>query len=154
MAEIFFQRWLDEVGDAFFANRFDIYENAVCLPLDIVSDDQASRVVTVDALKQKFDMWVDMLRIHRVTDMIRIAEGIERVAPDTIVGNYRTEILSNGARTMPPFASSMMLQQQGNAWRATRVTTGMTREQWPLFFANTPDKQTDQAHRADLAQDL
>lgn len=145
MSELFFQQWLDEVGDAFFADRFDIYENAVSLPLEIVSDDLASRIETTDALRLKFDTWVDMLRTHRVTDMIRIADSIEQIAPGVIVGNYRTGILSNGKRAMPPFSSSMMLQEQGNMWRATRVTTGMTHEQWPLFFANRPDSQTNPA---------
>ncbi|WP_439154230.1 hypothetical protein [Yoonia sp.] len=154
MAEIFFQQWLDEVGDAFFANQFDVYENAVTLPLEIVSDGHASQIETVDALRLKFDTWVDMLRIHRVTDMIRIADSIERVAPDMVVGNYRTEILSNGARTMPPFASAMTLQKRGNMWRATRVTTGMTRDQWPLFFTRNQETQTDRARRADPAKDL
>ncbi|WP_342070453.1 hypothetical protein [Yoonia algicola] len=147
MAELFFQEWLDEVAAAFFDERFDLYENAVSLPLEIVSERRASTIGTQDGLKLKFDQWVSMMQTHRVTDMIRIARGVTRLSPDRIVGDYDTEILSNGARVMPAFSSSMMLEKQGNIWRAVRVTTGMTQDQWPLFFANTKI-ETDGSGRA------
>lgn len=137
MAGFIFQSWLDKVGDAFFDGRFDIYQSAVALPLEIFSDEGVKRIETADDLRAKFDAWVDLLQSQQATHMIRTASNVEWIDKATIWGDYHTDILSNGHRVMPRFSSSMVLKISGDDAQATRVITGLTREQWPHILPSS-----------------
>ena len=130
MPHIFFQQWLDTVGDAFFADRFDIYENAVLLPLEVENDHGVHRISDVIALREKFDAWVQMLKALRATDMIRIARDTHWLTPDRIAGTYDTEILANGQRMMDRFTSTMILDRIDDRWCATRVISGIAQRRF------------------------
>lgn len=136
MADTFFQQWLDHVGGAFFVDRFDIYRAAIHLPLEITSTEDVKIIHDEAALRALFDSWVQMLKLQRATDMVRVARQVEWMSPTMICGDYYTEILSNGQRIMDRFSSSMILQRHDNTWQATHVATGITRDAWPPIIAH------------------
>jgi hypothetical protein len=131
MAGFIFQTWLDQVGDAFFADDFATYRAAVRLPLEVVSAEGLTLIGDETALRAKFDSWVAMLQTQRATQMIRTARDVVRIDDSTIQGDYDTDILHQGQRVMPRFSSSMILDLAGNTPRAIRVMTGINRQQWP-----------------------
>ena len=73
LARSILQSYLDEVGAAVLAERFDLYSAHVQLPLSILTSSANLTVSTVEDLQDGFDDFVDMLQSHGVTDMIAMS---------------------------------------------------------------------------------
>lgn len=133
MPELRFQRWLDRVGDAFFANDFGTYRDAIELPLMLMTR-TATLVIDDEAkLKQGFDAWVEMMDGYGITHMIRTARDVSMLGDGMIVGFYETELLrSDASRVVPPFSSSMQLRLVDDTWRCVSVTSGLKNSDWPI----------------------
>lgn len=133
----FFQRWLDRVAAAFFENSFEVYRDAVILPLTVTTQKATMIVETEAELRQGFDAWADMLKAQQATDMIRTARSVEMMDDAMMFGVYDTEILAGARRVITPFTSFMLLRREDDVWRAATVTSGMSNESWPITVPKT-----------------
>lgn len=128
-----FQQWLDRVGDAFFANDFRTYRDAIELPLMLVTQTTTLSIEDEDTLRKGFDAWVQMMDGYGVTHMIRTARDVSMLGEGLLVGFYETELLrSDASRVVPPFSSSMQLRLAVDDWRCITVTSGLKNSDWPI----------------------
>ena len=132
MPELNFQTWLDDVGQAFFDQRYEDYAARVELPLMVVTR-TTQLVVDSDArLRDGFDAWCAMLDAQKVTDMYRSAHDVEFLGTELITGHYSTRILRGTVAVVPVFESAMTLRRIDNVWKAVSVTSGMQNMRWPI----------------------
>lgn len=132
MTKEFLQNWLDDVADAFFAEDFDAYANAVKLPLMVKTDGGTMIVETEESLREGFDAWVKMMKAQKVTHMIRTVKEAAWLTDGVISGLYETDVLSDANRVLPKFISLMELHNVDGHWRASTVVNGMKNIQWPI----------------------
>ncbi|SEM51611.1 hypothetical protein SAMN04488003_101387 [Loktanella fryxellensis] len=138
MSATLLQDWLDRVAALVFADDFDGWADTMGQPLLVVNPVGRSSIVTRDQLRDKFALWRSMFDTLRVTHMIRTAHDSVGLDDDRLAGTYSTDLLSNGHRVMPRFASTIILTRQDGIWRATELSSGMAPTYRHLIHTDTP----------------
>ena len=130
----FLQAWLDTLSDAAMAGDFETYIASISLPFTLVTSAGAMVQTTEDDMRDGFEAFHAMLKTLRATQIIRIAERVDRVSANVLTGLYETQILQGGQRLFAPFRSSVTLVMSGNHWKAAQIANGMTNHTWPIVM--------------------
>ena len=128
----FLQGWLDHMMVAFFDNDFEAHARDVHLPLTFKTDGNAMIVRDADALREGFDAWVNMMKTHNVTRIIRTPTQAAWIGEDRVSGIYESQFLSDDTRVLPIMTSLADLVKVDGTWKITTLVNGMKNISWPI----------------------
>lgn len=132
------QAYLDRIGQAVLAERFEEYRDLVQLPLHIQTSFANMVIRTEDELLEGFDVYTDMLRSHGVTGMIRPVKSAVFQGNEHIVGTYETRLMQGTRQVMPSFQSKMWIVCADGVWKAIKITNTTKETRWPMLLAQPP----------------
>ncbi len=132
------QAYLDEIASALLNDDWETYCRGMYLPGAVISHDGSKIMATEEDLRAGFDDFRRTLRIHRVTDYIRLVEQATRLDENLISGSYISHVISGGQRILAPFRSNMTLRMVGGRWCAASVCNGLANNRWPLARLQLP----------------
>lgn len=135
-AEAIVQQYLDVVGDAVMARRFEDYSARIQLPFNIVTSAANLFVKDLADLEDGFDDFIDMLASQRVDNMIRVVKEAQLHGRDDISGIYETNLLSGSTRVVPAFFSRIWLHRFDGVWKATKIRNTTRDSRWPIQLHN------------------
>jgi hypothetical protein len=128
------QEYLDQVAGHVMAGRFEDYRDSVALPFHLVTASENLVLRTEGDLRASFDGFRDLLRLHRVTDYIRLVESCQQLDQGLIAGRYVTHLISGGTRIAETFHSQVTLRLVGNSWRAASISNALANSRWPFLI--------------------
>lgn len=132
------QAYLDRVGKAVLAERFDLYRDAVQLPLSILTSSASLTVSTEESLLDGFDDYTDMLQSHGVTEMVRTVKVAQFQGNDHIVGIYETKLMNGAKQVLPTFHSKMWIGCYDGVWKCIKIHNTTNEARWPLLLTRLP----------------
>jgi hypothetical protein len=126
------QSWLDRMGAACFADDFETFAAGISLPFVLVTSGGQMVQTCITEIRQGFDTFHEMLRTLHATQMLRLAECVWQVSPQSLVVAYETQILSGGQRVVDPFRSVATLIRSDDGLRAASIVNGLSNRKWPI----------------------
>lgn len=142
----FLQNWLDIMAEATVEGDFPTFMSGVALPFTLITSAGPIVQATEEDVQSGFDSFHAMLVNLRATQMIRVAERVERISSHVMVGFYETQILRGGQRIFDPFRSAITLFRSGHVWKAAQISNGLENRTWPI---DLPRVATDPIRRTD-----
>lgn len=130
------QTFLDDIGAAVMAERFEEYSDAVRLPLNILTSSANLYVVTNRDLQDGFDDFTDMIQSRGITRLIRVVMDAWFESPDQIVGIYETNLMKGEEHALPRFYSKMWLGRFDGVWQTTKIHNTINDSRWPILMTN------------------
>lgn len=136
-----------EVGErltqALLKGDFGLFRSVVALPLRIETRvGKAQRIETDAELRELFECYVNMGRLHRVTDLYRDVQFAEHVAPGELKAVFQLSILSGGTRVVAPFSSTHHLVETSEGWRIRRIEDALGQTNWLYDTPGWPGSET------------
>jgi hypothetical protein len=128
------QSYLDESVASLFRADWPGYCASMALPFTLITEASVLTVTTEAELRAGFDAYQNMIRVQRLTDVVRLAETAAALGDNLISGRYITHMLAGSHRIMPPFRSNLTLRLTGNCWQAICVTNSLANMQWPIHL--------------------
>jgi hypothetical protein len=132
------QAFLDRIGQAVLAERFEEYRELVQLPLHIQTTFANLVIRTEDELVDGFDAYTEMLQSHGVTEMIRPVKSAAFQGNEHIVGLYETRLMRGTHQVMPSFQSKMWIVCADGIWKAIKIHNTTKETRWPMLLAQPP----------------
>lgn len=123
----------ERVTRALVSGAFELFEDAVSLPLKLVP--RAGPVQQIDTrenLQRTFEAYHRQGRLHNVTDLYRDVFSAEHTRDDEITVRFRLHILAGATRIVEPFTSTHVLRQTGADWRIAEILTPLGHVNWLL----------------------
>ena len=130
-------RPFSELGDlltrALIAGDFALYQSILTLPMKFTPRDGKPYVLhDLDALREDFDLYVSIIRLHGVTDIYREIRDHELTGPREMTVQVMTHILVRANRLVDPFRTSFLLRQDADRWRIAEIESSEGHLNWTL----------------------
>lgn len=141
MPERAFQKLGDLLTKALVSGSFDLYKSVLCLPMKFTPKDGKSYILNdEEALRDDFDLYVSIIRLHGVTDIYRQFLSVEPAAPGELYISCLTHILVRANLLTEPFSSRILVQQGPEGWRIKEIESSEGHLHWSMGRAVlTPD---------------
>ncbi len=144
MAERLFQVLGDQLTKALVGGDFALYESLLMMPVKFTPRGGGKPYVLTDrdALREDFDLYVSIIRVHGVTDIYREILGIETLGPEDIIVRVTTHIMVRAQRLVAPFETAMHLRKGPGGWRIAEIESSEGHLNWSMGNAElSPDDQ-------------
>lgn len=131
------ERALHELGDlltrALTTGNFRLYRSIFTLPVRFSPKDGKAYVLTDEAgLRDDFDLYVSIIKLHGVTDIYRKFLGYQTLADGTVSVRWFTHILVRARLLADPFETTMLLRQSEDGWRIAEIESSEGHLHWTL----------------------
>jgi hypothetical protein len=139
------ERAIPELSDlltrALINRDFALYAQVTTLPLRITPRGAKPYVLATQAeLRADFDLYVDIMRLHGVTDIYRKLLGITRT--DTgVEARWLTHILVRARLLAEPFETRMKVVKGEGGWKIAEIESSEGHINWTLGRAEVSDGQ-------------
>lgn len=127
-----YQRFLNALTRANVTDDFDAYCKLCSYPYTGHTRDEDVVIATPEETWPFFDMLSHMLRDNKIEEFARIADHAEFISGDTICGYHTSRFISEGAETLDPIKSRMILRRTGTRWFLHSVTNAITNTKYPF----------------------
>ncbi len=133
MPQTAFQELGEVLTKALISGDFALYQSILTLPMKFTPKDGASYVLTDEAaLRDDFDLYVSIIKLHGVTDIYRQVVGIDPVDGQHVVVRVMVHILVRANLLAEPFPSRMLMQRGSDGWRITEIESSEGHLNWTL----------------------
>lgn len=126
-----YQGFLDRLSAATMTNDFDDYLGLCDLPYTSHSDSVDTVINTADHVRAFFDTTVAMISGDTADTLKRVADNAQFLGPDLICGYHDTLFSKDGAPTLAPIKSRMILKRRGVEWKLKHVTNAVANPSFP-----------------------
>jgi uncharacterized cupin superfamily protein len=124
---------------ALLAGDPEAYAALHALPMHVAAHDgDAYRIATRTALDADFRLYVQALRLNRVSDIFRVEKLRTRTAPDRIDLRAEVHLLAGASRIVAPYTVVFTLVHSAGDWRIARVESALNHVKWRLGRAGLP----------------
>ncbi len=135
------ERAFHELGDlltkALIFGNFDLHRSILTLPVRFAPKDGKAYVLSDEAaLREDFDPYVSIIKLHGVTDIYRQFLGHESLDDGMISVRWITHILVDARRLADPFATRMLVRREEGGWRITEIESSEGHLNWTLGRAD------------------
>jgi len=131
------QDYLDHMGVAVMAGRFEDYAPLVILPFNLVTEASSLWIETLEDLAETFDAFADQLVDLGVTRFERRAIRALAPCPDTLHGQYRSVMLAGNRPVAPPHYSQIWLRRIDGVWMSSKIRNSTTACRLPVLPTST-----------------
>jgi hypothetical protein len=133
MPERAFQELGELLTKALLSGDFALYRSILTLPMTFTPKDGTSYTLTDEAaLREDFDLYVSIVRLHGVTDIYRRVLGFDRVDADRVVVRVVTHILVRANLLVEPFETRMSMLRGPDGWRITEIESSEGHLNWTM----------------------
>jgi hypothetical protein len=141
MPERAFQELGDVLTTALVSGNFGLYRSIFSLPVRFAPKDGKAYVLTDDAgLREDFELYVSIIKLHGVTDIYRKFLGYDTLEDGAIAVRWTTHILVRARLLAEPFPTRMLLRQVESGWRICEIESSEGHLNWTLGRATvSPD---------------
>ncbi len=137
MAERVFEGLGDQLTKALLSADFDLYRSIMTLPVTFTPRGAKAYTLSDDAaLRDDFDLYVSIIRLHGVTDIYRLVLGTDAVSADEMVVQCKTHILVRARLLVDPFETRMRLLRQDDRWRISGIESSIGHLNWAMGRAD------------------
>ena len=137
MAERAFQELGELLTKALISGDFAMYRSILSLPMKFTPKDGPSYILLDEAaLREDFDLYVSIIRLHGVTDIYRQFLGFDPIGEGQIVVRVVTHILVRANLLVAPFPTRMLLQEAADGWRIAEIESSEGHLNWTLGRAS------------------
>ena len=135
------ERAFRELGDlltkALIGRNFELYQSILALPVRFAPKDGKAYVLTTEtALREDFDLYASIIRLHGVTDIYRQYLGHEPAENGRMAVHWITHILVRGQRLADPFPTRMLVGHDATGWRIAAIDSSEGHLNWTLGRAD------------------
>lgn len=135
------ERAFRELGDlltkALIFGNFELYRSILTLPVRFSPKDGKAYVLSDDqALRDDFDLYVSIIKLHGVTDIYRQFLGYDRLHEGQMSVRWMTHILVRGQRLADPFATRMLVRRAEDGWKIAEIESSEGHLHWTLGRAD------------------
>ncbi|MEM8729639.1 MAG: hypothetical protein AAGF79_06930 [Pseudomonadota bacterium] len=132
---------------ALLTEDFELYRSLFHLPLhNVPRGGEAYDLTTDAALREDFVLYVQALKIQRVTDIYRRVLAISELDTDWVEVTVETNILGSTGRVVAPFHTQFVLRPRDGDWRITQVCSSFGHIRWTRGLADISDGQFEDLH--------
>lgn len=118
----------------------DLYASISALPQhNLPRNAEPYRLADRAALDEDFALYVQALRLNRVTDIFRVQKSVTRPAPDRTEITAEVHLLSGALRIVDPFVVRFTLVHADGAWRIARIESALAHIRWTLGKGSLPE---------------
>ena len=111
---------------------FALYQSILTLPVKFLPRQGKVYVLHDEAaLREDFELYVSIIRLHGVTDIYRQLLGHDRLDHGIHV-HWMTHILVRGTRLVEPFATRMLVTKDAVGWRIAEIESSEGHLNWTL----------------------
>lgn len=126
-----------ELGDlltkALLFGNFELYRSIFTLPVRFAPKDGKAYVLSDEqALREDFDLYVSIIKLHGVTDIYRQFLGYDRVGDGLMSVRWTTHILVRARRLADPFATRMLVALGDGGWKIAAIESSEGHLNWTL----------------------
>lgn len=119
---------------------FERYRSVVGLPLKTSPrGGEPYTLETPAALKKDFDLYCDIAKLHRVTDLYRENIEASKTGKDEITASFKLHILCGARQLVQPFTSVHVLKSMPEGWRIRQIISALGHVNWTLGRAEIAD---------------
>jgi len=137
MAERAFQELAELLTKALISGDFALYRSILILPMKFTPKDGASYILSDEAaLREDFDLYVSIIRLHGVTDIYRQVLGYDPAGEGHVVVRVVTHILVRANLLVAPFVPRILLQEAADGWRIAEIESSEGHLNWTLGRAS------------------
>jgi hypothetical protein len=131
------ERAFHELGDlltkALIVQDFELYRSIFTLPVRFAPKDGKAYVLSDEAaLRDDFDLYVSIIRLHGVTDIYRQFLGYDAAEDGQMALRWTTHILVRGRRLADPFGTRMLVLQGEGGWQIAAIESSEGHLNWTL----------------------
>lgn len=134
LASAILQAYLDDMTRAVMNEWLEDYSARIQLPLSILTSSASINVTTQAELEDGFDDFVEMIRSHGVTRMVRTVQAATFQGNDHIVGVYETRLMAEDKLALPVFHSKMWIGCYDGVWKAIKIHNTTNEARWPMLL--------------------
>ena len=120
-----FQRFLDDIVDAFRMRDFEAFRERIGLPLTVFSYEGTAVVTEEEDLRHYFHLFLAKLAQAGVTDHARVATSFYQIGPNLASCTYDTYLMRDGERVIEPYASSSTLRLDDGRWKVVSIMSAL-----------------------------
>lgn len=148
-----------EIGDlltrALVEGDFALYGRVVSLPLAIVPREGTSYVLAdVGALREDFELYHAVIRLHGVTDIFRQVLGEADLPTGQVRVHCLTHIMARAHRLVDTFPTRFTLTEGRDGWKISEIESSEGHVTWTLGRAELlPDGRFDTGGKGKDAED-
>lgn len=128
---VFYQHYLDRLGEALIARDAPTFLRHLFLPLVIVTETSTIRIEDRATCERHFHGFCDALAAQGADAYTRVARTAVLDGPDSFKGTHDTYITSRGKLVVPVFANEMTLVRQGDIWGSVEIQHHARFVSWP-----------------------
>lgn len=133
MAEHVFQKLCELLTKALISGNFDLYRSILTLPMKFTPKDGRSYILSDEAaLREDFELYVSIIRLHGVTDIYRQVLGFDQLGEGRIRVRVVTHILMRANLLVAPFPTQILLQEEFDGWRISEIESSEGHLNWTL----------------------
>lgn len=137
------ERAIPELADlltkALISRDFALYRSVLTLPMRFTPRGEPSYLLTTEAeLKADFDLYVDIMRLHGVTDIYRQLLSVTRSATGA-TAEWMTHILVRATLLTEPFLTRMQVVQGPEGWRIAEIESSEGHIHWTMGQAEVTE---------------
>lgn len=129
----------DLLTRALLTGDFALYRQILTLPMQFTPRGEKPYVLHTEAeLKADFDLYVDIMRLHGVTDIYRKLLGIQSCADGAQV-RWLTHILVRATLLAEPFETRMHVVRRDGGWKIAEIESSEGHIHWTMGRAEISD---------------
>ncbi|MGV8987679.1 MAG: hypothetical protein ACOH2H_15515 [Cypionkella sp.] len=141
MPERAFLKLADMLTKALVTGDFGLYRSILLLPMKFTHKDGQSYLLSdEDTLREDFDLYVRIIKLHGVTDIYRKLTSFEPAGPYQVWAHWMTHILVRANLLTEPFPTRMLMRHDDKGWRIAEIESTIGHLNWSRGLAVlTPD---------------
>ncbi|MEM7470255.1 MAG: hypothetical protein AAF340_02815 [Pseudomonadota bacterium] len=125
-----FQIFLDDISECFVTRDFSVWEGHIELPFSLITSKGPTTLTTRDELYENFEQYISVCKLLNIDRIYRIPVSLEDCKDGTMIGTYTTHLMSGQLRATRPYTSSVLLLDNGSAWKMTAVLNARGTHEW------------------------
>jgi hypothetical protein len=124
------QRFLDKVDTTMLYGDFKTWRQVYALPVVIEAREEQVTIDTEEKLRAEYDLYSEVFKIQRVTDVARVVKTAERLGDDMVIVTFRAHVMSGARYVTEPWEGAMTLRGPHGQWRVTKIMGATRATHW------------------------
>jgi hypothetical protein len=124
------QKFLERVDTTMLHGDFEAWRQMYALPVVIEAREEQVVIDTEDKLRAEYDLYSEVFRIQKVTDVARVVKTAERLGDDMVIVTFRAHVMSGARYVTEPWEGAMTLRGPHGQWRVTKIMGATRATHW------------------------
>lgn len=139
-----FQNLSDRLTEALIKGNYGMYASVMAVPLTLIDTEGKAYVLQDDAaLREDFEIYAAIIKLHGVTDIYRQFQGLDPAGAGEVRLSWLTHILVRANLLVDPFTTRMLVRQGADGLRIAAIESPLRHLNWTLGRADASGRQSE-----------